>query len=227
MMPSLIGTAAALMRRDVRLAWRRRGDALQPVWFSVLVIALFAIALNADAQLLQRVSVAVIWVTVLLAGLLTLDQLFRSDAEDGSLEQWLLSPVPLGWLMAARTFSHWCVTTLPLLIAIPLLALLMKFPAAQLPWLMLSLTIGSLLLSLIGAVIAALTVHMRRAGLLMALLALPLYVPVLIFGTAAVTAATLGLDPWGNGLLQLLIGLVIAMVLAPWATAAAMRVALT
>lgn len=227
MNPTLISSAGALIRRDAQLAWRRRGDALQPVWFAVLVIALFAIALNAESALLQKVSVAVIWVAVLLAGLLTLDHLFRADAEDGSLEQWLLSAVPLGWLMAARTFAHWFVTMVPLLLATPLLALLMKFPAQHLGWLMLSLTAGSLLLSLIGAVIAALTVNMRRAGMMMALLALPLYVPVLIFGTSSVTAATQGLDPWGAGLLQLLTGLVVAVVIAPWATAAAMKIALT
>ena len=226
-MPTLPGSAWSILQRDMRLAWRRRGDALQPVWFSVLVIALFAIALNAEAEMLRKISIAVIWVTVLLAGLLTLDQLFRGDAEDGTLEQWLLSAVPLGWLMAARTFSYWCVTTLPLLFAVPLLALLMKFPVEHLPWLLLSLLVGSMLLSLIGAIIAALTVNMRRAGMMMALLALPLYVPVLIFGTSSVTAATQGLDPLGSGLLQLLTGLVIALILAPWATAAAMRISLT
>lgn len=223
--PGLVGSAKALMLRDLRLLWRRRGDALQPALFALLVVVLFALALGGEAETLSRVAAAVLWVAVLLAGLLSLDSLFRSDAEDGSLEQWMLAPVPLGWLVAVRTFTHWATTALPLLLATPLLAELMHLPHQQLPVLMASLALGTPLLSLLGAVVAALTVGMRRSGILVALLALPLYVPVLVFGAGSVAASAQGLDPVG-ALLLLGAGLVVALVLAPWAAAAAIRIAL-
>jgi heme exporter protein B len=214
------------MARDLRLLWRRRGDALQPALFALLVVVLFALALGAEAQALARVASAVLWLAVLLAGLLALDTLFRGDAEDGSLEQWMLAPVPLAWLVLVRTFMHWATTALPLLIATPLLAELLHLPRAQLPVLLASLALGTPLLSLLGAVVAALTVGMRRSGILVALLALPLYVPVLVFGAGSVVAAAQGLDPVG-ALLLLGAGLVLALVLAPLAAAAAIRIALT
>ena len=200
MSPSLIQAGKALFLRDLRLLWRRRGDAFQPALFAVLVVVLFALALGGEAQALSRVAPAVLWVAVLLAGLLSLDTLFRGDAEDGSLEQWILAPVPLAWLVAVRVASHWLTTALPLIVATPLLALL-------------------------GAVVAALTVGMRRSGILVALLALPLYVPVLVFGAGSVAASAQGLDAVG-ALLLLAAGLVLALVLAPLAAAAAIRIAL-
>ncbi len=224
--PSLIGSAKALLLRDLQLLWRRRGDALQPALFALLVVVLFALALGGEAETLAKVAAAVLWVAVLLAGLLSLDTLFRSDAEDGSLEQWMLAPVPLGWLVGVRTFIHWATTALPLLIATPFLAELMQLPREQLPVLMASLALGTPLLSLLGAVVAALTVGMRRSGILVALLALPLYVPVLVFGAGSVAASAQGLDPIG-ALLLLGAGLVVALVLAPLAAAAAIRIALT
>ena len=222
----LVPAAKALMVRDLRLLWRRRGDALQPALFALLVVVLFALALGAEAQALAKVASAVLWLAVLLAGLLALDTLFRGDAEDGSLEQWMLAPVPLAWLVLVRTFMHWATTALPLLIATPLLAELLHLPRAQLPVLLASLALGTPLLSLLGAVVAALTVGMRRSGILVALLALPLYVPVLVFGAGSVVAAAQGLDPIG-ALLLLGAGLVLALVLAPLAAAAAIRIALT
>jgi heme exporter protein B len=221
----LASAARALMARDLRLLWRRRGDALQPALFALLVVVLFALALGAEAQALAKVASAVLWLAVLLAGLLALDTLFRGDAEDGSLEQWMLAPVPLAWLVLVRTFMHWATTALPLLIATPLLAELLHLPRAQLPVLLASLALGTPLLSLLGAVVAALTVGMRRSGILVALLALPLYVPVLVFGAGSVVAAAQGLDPVG-ALLLLGAGLVLALVLAPLAAAAAIRIAL-
>jgi heme exporter protein B len=141
----------------------------------------------------------VLWVAVLLSGLLSLDTLFRGDADDGSLEQWMRAPVPLAWLVLVRTLTHWATTALPLIVFAPLL-------------------------SLLGAVVAALTVGMRRSGILVALLALPLYVPVLVFSAGSVAASAQGLDPSG-GLLYLAAGLALAVVLAPLATAAALRIA--
>ena len=218
--------AKALMARDLRLLWRRRGDALQPALFALLVVVLFALALGGEANALAKVASAVLWLAVLLAGLLALDTLFRGDAEDGSLEQWLLAPVPLAWLVLVRTFMHWAMTALPLLIATPFLAELLHLPHSELPVLMASLALGTPLLSLLGAVIAALTVGMRRSGILVGLLALPLYVPVLVFGAGSVAAAAQGLDPTG-ALLLLGAGLILAVVLAPLAAAAAIRIALS
>ena len=224
-LPGLMGAAKALMVRDLRLLWRRRADALQPALFALLVVVLFALALGGEPETLAAVAGAVLWVAVLLAGLLSLDTLFRGDAEDGSLEQWMLAPVPLGWLVGVRTFMHWATTALPLLVAAPFLAELMHLPRAQLPVLIAALALGTPLLSLLGAVVAALTVGMRRSGILVALLALPLYVPVLVFGAGSVAASAQGLDPVGP-LLLLGAGLVVALVLAPLVAAAAIRIAL-
>ena len=218
--------ALALIARDTRLLWRRRGDALQPALFALLVVVLFALALGGEARALERVAAPVLWLAVLLAGLLSLDTLFRGDAEDGSLEQWMLAPVPLSWLVLVRTFMHWATTALPLLIATPLLGELLHLPRAQLPVLLASLALGTPLLSLLGAVVAALTVGMRRSGILVALLALPLYVPVLVFGAGSVAVAAQGLDATAP-LLLLGAGLVHSLVLAPLAAAAAIRIALT
>jgi heme exporter protein B len=223
--PSLLQAGHALLVRDLRLLWRRRGDAFQPALFALLVVVLFALALGAEPQALEKAASAVMWVAVLLAGLLSLDTLFRGDAEDGSLEQWILAPVPLAWLVAVRVLSHWLTTALPLILVTPLLAELLHLPHQQLPVLLASLALGTPLLSLLGAVVAALTVGMRRSGILVALLALPLYVPVLIFGAGSVARSAQGLDAIG-ALLFLGAGLVLALVLAPLAAAAAIRIAL-
>ena len=223
--PGLVSSARALVLRDLRLLWRRRGDSLQPALFAVLVVVLFALGVGGGPQALSKVAAAVLWVAVLLAGLLSLDTLFRGDAEDGSLEQWLLAPVPLAWLVAVRVFTHWTTTAVPLIVAVPFLGELLHLPRAQLPVLLVSLALGTPLLSLLGAVVAALTVGMRRSGILVALLALPLYVPVLVFGAGSVTASAQGFDPVG-GLLLLAAGVVAAAVLAPLAAAAAIRIAL-
>ena len=224
--PGLVSSARALVLRDLRLLWRRRGDSLQPALFAVLVVVLFALGVGGGPQALSKVAAAVLWVAVLLAGLLSLDTLFRGDAEDGSLEQWLLAPVPLAWLVAVRVFTHWTTTAVPLIVAVPVLGELLHLPHAQLPVLMASLLLGTPILSLLGAVVAALTVGMRRAGILVALLALPLYVPVLVFGAGSVAASAQGLDATG-ALLLLAAGLVLAAVLAPLVIAAAIRIAMS
>ena len=224
--PGLVSSARALVLRDLRLLWRRRGDSLQPALFAVLVVVPFALGVGGGPQALSKVAAAVLWVAVLLAGLLSLDTLFRGDAEDGSLEQWLLAPVPLAWLVAVRVFTHWTTTAVPLIVAVPFLGELLHLPRAQLPVLLVSLALGTPLLSLLGAVVAALTVGMRRSGILVALLALPLYVPVLVFGAGSVAASAQGLDASG-ALLLLAAGLVVALVLAPLTIAAAIRIAMS
>jgi len=224
--PGLLAVGRAQLERDLRLVWRRRGDAAQPLLFALIVVALFPLALGSGATMLARIAPGVVWVAVLLAGLLTLDSLFRSDLEDGSLEQLLLSPAPLAWLIAMRVLVHWLVTALPLLLATPLFAELLQLPRPLLAPLMLSLAVGTPLLSLVGAIVAALTVGIRRSGMLLAVLALPLFVPVLVFGSGAVVAASQGL-PWSGAIYLLAAGLALALVLVPLAAAAALRIALS
>jgi heme exporter protein B len=224
--PTLRAAAKAQLRRDFQLVWRKRGDAMQPMLFAVMVIALFPLALGAEPGMLARIAPGVLWVAVLLAGMLTLDSLFRSDLEDGSLEQLLLSPVPLAWLIATRVAVHWTVTSLPLLLLTPLFAELLQLPRSLMTPLLWSLALGTPLLSLIGAVVAALTVGIRRSGMLLAVLALPLFLPVLVFGCGAVVAASQGL-PWSGAIYLLAAGLALAVVLAPLAAATALRITLT
>jgi heme exporter protein B len=224
--PSLLALAKAQAGRDLRLVWRRRSDTLQPLMFALMVVALFPLALGAEPGKLAKIAPGVLWVAVLLSGLLTLDNLFRSDLEDGSLEQLLLSRAPLAWLIAVRVGVHWSVTALPLLLATPLLAELLALPHELLGPMLASLALGTPLLSLVGAVVAALTVGIRRSGMLLAVLALPLYVPVLVFGAGAVAAAAQGL-PWLGAIYLLGAGLALAVVLAPLAAATALRIALS
>lgn len=224
--PGLLATGRAQLQRDLRLVWRRRGDAMQPLLFALMVISLFPLALGPESPMLARIAPGVLWVAVLLAGLLTLDSLFRSDLDDGSLEQLLLSPVPLPWLIGVRVLVHWTVTSLPMLLLTPLFAELLQLPRPLLAPLMISLALGTPLLSLIGAVVAALTVGIRRSGMLLAVLALPLFLPVLVFGAGAVVAAAEGL-PWVGAVYLLAAGLALALVLAPLAAATALRIALT
>ncbi len=217
---------AALIRRDLLLVWRRRGDALNPVLFALLVATLFPLAIGPEKSTLALIAPGVVWVALLLSGLLSLDTLFRGDLEDGSLEMLLLAPQPLALMLFGKVLVHWLTTAVPLLIATPLLAELLYLPPGLLPVLMASLLLGTPLLSLVGGVIVALTVGMRRSGMLLALLALPLYVPILILGAGCVAAAAQGL-PYTGALLLLGAGLALLTILAPLATATALRIAMT
>jgi heme exporter protein B len=217
---------SSLVRRDLLLVWRRRGDALNPVLFALLVTTLFPLAIGPEKSTLALIAPGVVWVAILLAGLLSLDSLFRSDLEDGSLEMLLLAPQPLALMLFGKVLVHWLTTALPLLIATPFLAELLYLPAKLLPVLMAALLLGTPLLSLIGGVVVALTVGMRRSGMLLALLALPLYVPVLILGAGSVIAASQGMQ-FGGALLLLGAGLALLTILAPLATATALRIAMT
>ncbi len=223
---STAAACVALMRRDMKLVWRRRGDALNPLLFAIIVVALFPLAIGPETALLARISAGTILVAVLLAMLLSLDMLFRSDLEDGSLEQLVLSPHPLSLLLACKIFVHWLTTALPLLAVSPLLAQLLHMPADGLAILLIALALSTPLLSLIGAVCVALTVGMRRSGMLLTLLVLPLIMPALIFAAGACDAAQMGLA-YTAPLLWLGAWLVVALVLAPLAAAAALKISLT
>lgn len=223
---STTAACAALLRRDLVLTWRRRGDAMNPLLFAIIVVALFPFALGPEADALARIAAGTIFVAVLLAMLLSLDALFRSDLEDGSLEQLVLSPHPLAMLLACKIFVHWLTTALPLLVIAPLLAQLLHLPASVLPVLLTALALATPLLSLIGAVCVALTAGMRRSGMLLTLLVLPLIVPALIFGAGACNAAQAGFA-FTAPLLWLGAWLALASVLAPLAAAAALKISLT
>lgn len=222
----LLPLFAAQCRRDLRLALRRRGDIAQPILFAIMVITLFTIATSAEPKKLAELAPGIIWVAILLSGLLSLDSIYRSDFEDGSLEQMLMSPAPLALLIGARIFVHWLSSVMPLVALTPLFAQMLFLPGELLPPLMLSLVVGTPLISFVGAVIAALTVGIRHSGMLLALLALPLYVPILVFGAGAVVAASQGFA-WLGAISLLGAGLVVAIVLAPIAAAAAIKISLT
>ena len=226
MRPAPAGRAfLGMLRRDLLIAWRSPVEVLNPLLFFVIVVTLFRLGSGPGQHALAALGPAVLWTGALLATLLGLDALFRSDFEDGSLEQILASPAPLPLLVAAKVLAHWLVAGLPLLLLSPVLALALGLPGAALPVLLLSLALGGPVLSLVGAIGVALTVGLRRGGPLVALLVLPLYIPVLVFGTQAVTAAGAGLPATG-ALYMLSALLVLAAVLSPPAAAAALRISL-
>jgi heme exporter protein B len=215
----------ALFTRDLALAFRRSSDTAMGLVFFVIALSLFPFGVGTSPDILARIGAGVIWVVALLAVLLTLDRLWQADHEDGSLELILLSPVPLELLVVVKCLAHWLTSGLLLVVAAPLLALLMSLPPAALWALPLALLLGTPTLTLIGSIGAALLLGSRRGSALIALLVLPLYIPVLIFGVSAVDGALLGL----GGMAQLLILaalLLLALALTPFATAAALRLAL-
>jgi heme exporter protein B len=214
-----------LVQRDLRLALRQGGDAAMVVAFFVLTVVLFPLGVGPEPQLLSRIAPGILWVTALLAALLSLERLFQADYEDGSLEALSLMPLPLEAQVLAKCLAHWLVTGLPLAVAAPVLGLLLQLDAAGYPVLVLGLLLGTPSLSLIGAVGAALSLGARRGGVLLSLLVLPLYIPVLIFGVLAVEQTIAGLAARPH---LLLLGalLAAALPLAPVAAAAALRQAL-
>ncbi|AND68189.1 heme ABC transporter permease [Dyella thiooxydans] len=216
---------AAVLRRDLTLAWRRRGDIAMPVLYALIVTTLFPFALGPENALLQRIAGGAVLVTVLLAMLLALDGMFRSDIEDGSLEQLVLAPQPLALMLGMKILAHWLTTALPLIVIAPMLASMLQLPVAVMPVLLLALALATPMLSLLGAVLVALTAGTRRSGMLLALMLLPLCVPVVIFAAGALAAAQQGL-PWIAPIAWLGAALALALVLAPLACAAALRIAL-
>ncbi|MHB0849990.1 heme exporter protein CcmB [Stutzerimonas nitrititolerans] len=212
-----------LLAREARLLFRRPAELANPLVFFAIVIALFPLAVGPETQLLQAISPGLLWVAALLSVLLSLDGLFRSDFEDGSLEQWVVSPHPLALLVLAKVLAHWAFSGLALVLLAPLLGLMLGMPFSALPVLLISLLLGTPVLSLLGAVGAALTVGLKRGGLLLALLILPLYIPVLILGSGALQAALQGLPAMGH-LLWLSSLTALAVTLAPFAIAAGLKI---
>ena len=207
--------------RDLTLAWRRRADFLSTLFFFVIVASLFPLAVGPETRLLRSIGPGVVWVAALLASMLSVGRVFANDYQDGTLEQMLLTPQPLYLVVLAKIFAQWLVAELPLILIAPLIGVQFGLSSDSLLVLFISLVIGTPVLSLVGSIGAALTLGLRGGGLLIALLVLPLYVPVLIFGAGAVGSES----PQAN--LYLLAALLaLSIVFAPWATAAALRISL-
>lgn len=221
----MMQTLRYVVFRDVLLAMRRRADVATTLFFFVIVASLFPLGVGPDPKLLRTMAPGILWVAALLASMLSLSRLFAEDYADGSLEQLVLAPEPLALVVIGKVMAHWLVSGLPLVLISPVIALQFDLPRDAIVTLLLALLLGTPLLSLIGAIGAALTVGVRGGGVLISLLVLPLYVPVLIFGAGAVDASAIGMDASGHlSILGAL--LLLGMVLAPWATSAALRISL-
>ena len=224
-MSALLSVLWVLLRRDLTLAMRRRQDALVVLGFFIVVVSLFPLGVGPDPQLLRSMAPGVIWVAALLATMLSLERLFSDDFRDGSLEQMLLIPQPLSVLVMVKILAHWLVIGLPLVLVSPLLGMQLNLSGEEILVLMAALTLGTPILSLVGAIGAALTLGIRGGGVLISLLILPLYVPPLVLGAGAVDAVMFGSSPMAH--LSLLAALaILALLLAPFAIAAALRIML-
>lgn len=213
----------ALVRRDLALAMKRPGDVLNPLFFFAMVCSLFPLAIGPSAEQLAQIGAGVLWVAALLATLLSLNSLFMSDFDDGSLDQLLLSPQPLPALAVAKTFAHWLINGLPLVLISPLLATTYRMPVDVMGVLMLTLLLGTICLSLLGSIGAALTVGLHRGTALLSLLILPLAMPVLLLGANTVSLAAGG-EGYATGIWALAAYVVAAVSLAPYAAAAALKI---
>ena len=220
---SLLTAFISLLKRELVLGIRHSSELLNPLLFFLIVITMFPLALGPEPGKLREIAVAVIWVAAVLASSLSLDMMFRSDFEDGSLEQLLLSPHPVQALLMAKVFAHWCLSGAPLAICAMTLGLFLYLPAAAMLPLLFTLLLGTPVLSLVGSVVVALTVGLRGGGMLMALLILPLYMPLLIFAVSAVNNAVQGLSIEAE-LYFLAAILMLALTLCPFATAASLRI---
>jgi heme exporter protein B len=221
----IMNALLTVIRRDLLLAMRRKNEMLTALFFFIIVVSLFPLGIGPEPQLLKKIAPGVLWVAALLATMLSLNRMFAADHTDGTLEQLVLSPTPLGLLVAGKIAAHWLTSGLPLVVLAPVLGLQFDLSVGALGVLVVALLLGTPLLSLIGAIGAALTLGVRGGGVLLSLLVLPLYVPALIFGAGAVEAHISGLGAGGH--LSLLAALLaLAAFFAPWATTAALRIAL-
>lgn len=213
-------------KKELRGAFRRPSDILNPIWFFILVVSLFPLGISSEPVLLKRIAPGIIWVAALLATLLSFERLFKDDFIDGSLEQLMIAPYPLAWLVCAKVFAHWLLTGVPILLISPLLAVFLSLEPDTYLALFLTLLLGTPILSLIGAIGVALTVALRKGSVLLSLIMLPLSIPILIFSTMAIDAAAYGQSY--TGLLALLAAMLVAAItLAPFAIAASLRVSVS
>ncbi|CEO39951.1 heme exporter protein CcmB [Photobacterium kishitanii] len=219
----MLTTLIQIIRRELLIAYRRQADIFNPLWFFIIVITLFPLGVGPEPNLLARIAPGIIWVAALLAALLSMERLFRDDYLDGSLEQMLLMPTPLSVAAFAKMIAHWLLTGLPLILISPLLAILLSLNWHTWIAVLLTLLIGTPTLSFLGAIGMALTVGLRKGGVLLSLLILPLYIPVLIFATSAIEAASLGMAYDGQLAIMgaMLVG---SLTLAPFAVAASLRI---
>ncbi|MBY7666310.1 heme exporter protein CcmB [Vibrio sp. 1151_11] len=219
----MIVTMGMIIRRELLIAFRRQADIFNPLWFFIIVITLFPLSIGPEPALLARIAAGIVWVAALLSALLSLERLFRDDFQDGSLEQMMLLPVPLPIVVISKVVAHWLLTGLPLILISPLLAVLLSLDFNTWLAVVLTLFIGTPTLSFIGAIGVALTVGLQKGGVLLSLLVLPLYIPILIFATSAIDAASLGM--LYNGQLAVLGAMFMgAITLTPFAISAALRV---
>jgi heme exporter protein B len=214
-----------IVLRDLMLALRRKTEVLTTLFFFIIVISLFPLGIGSDKQLLIKIAPGVVWVAALLASMLALERLFAADYDDGTLEQMLLIPQPVFVLVSGKVLAHWLLTGLPLVLVTPLIGLQYQLPDQAVTTMMMSLLLGTPVLSLIGAIGAALTLGVRGGGILLSLLILPLYIPVLIYGSGAVEASMLFGAPVEAYLMLMAAFAIIAIIFAPWATAAALKIA--
>jgi heme exporter protein B len=215
----------AIVRRDLLLAIRRKSEVLTALFFFIIVVSLFPLGIGPEPVLLKKIAPGILWVAALLSTMLSLNRLFATDHADGTLEQLVLSPTPLGLLVTGKIAAHWLTSGLPLVLLAPVLGIQFDLDTSALGILVVALLLGTPLLSLIGAIGAALTLGVRGGGVLLSLLVLPLYIPALIFGAGAVEAHISGLGATGH--LSLLAALLaLAAFFAPWATTAALRISL-
>ena len=223
--PSALAMFRRIVARDLKLAWRRRADVLSTLFFFIIVVSLFPLGIGPEMKFLRSIAPGVVWVAALLASMLSLGRVFANDFQDGTLEQMLLTPQPLYLVVVGKVLAHWLVSEVPLVLIAPLLGVQFDLEPKTLVILFVSLLLGTPVLSLIGSIGAALTIGLRGGGVLIALLILPLYVPVLIFGAGAVDASIIGANPLPN--ISLLgAALILSIVFAPWATSAALRISL-
>ncbi|WP_133408354.1 heme exporter protein CcmB [Parashewanella tropica] len=212
-----------VLKRDIAIALRQRGDIFNPLLFFIMVITLFPLGIGPEPNTLARIAPGIIWVAALLSSMLSLERLFKADFNDGTLEQMLLSPQPLTILVMAKVLAHWILTGLPLVLISPLLALLLNLDHQAYLALILTLLLGTPVLSLLGAIGVALTVGLNKGGVLLSLLILPLYIPILIFATSAIDAAGMNL-PYDGQLAIIAAMLAGSLTMAPFAIGAALKV---
>lgn len=220
----MFGTLSCIIRRDLLLAMRRRTEILTTLFFFVIVVSLFPLGVGAEREILRHLGPGVVWVAALLASMLALERLFASDYADGTLEQMLLTPQPLAVLVLGKVFAHWLLTGLPLVLIAPLIGMQYGLPGVSLAVMALALLLGTPVLSLVGAIGAALTLGLRGGGILLSLLVLPLYIPVLVYGAGAVTVSSIALADVQPFLALLSAFTILSLVFAPMATAAALRI---